>query len=150
MVTSSRVLPALLIAAALLAGLAACSPNQAAGAGSGSSSGSKSGGSGSSSSAGSVTFSGSESGTATLSTCTSAGGFGIYVVVKGSSDKLPGAISATTMDFNGSDSIYTLDKTGPSPQVASDDNSVKLDGVKLKSVIDPSKEVTFAGTLTCP
>lgn len=75
---------------------------------------------------------------------------GIYVVVKGSSDKLPGAITNSTMDFNGSDSIYTLDKTGASPQFASDGNSVKLDGVKLKSVIDSSKEITFSGTLTCP
>ena len=75
---------------------------------------------------------------------------GIYVVVKGSSDKLPGAVSKSTMDFNGSDSIYSLDKSGPSPQFASDGNSVKLDGVKLKSILDSSKEVTFSGTLTCP
>jgi hypothetical protein len=148
MVFSQRTVPVLLVAAALVVGLAACSGNSTAGAGGGSGSGSKSGGG--TTAASSASFSGSESGTATASTCTSGPGMGIYVVVKGSSDKLPGAISKTTMDFNGSDSIYTIDKTGALPQFASDGNSVGLDGVKLKSVIDPSKEVTFSGTLTCP
>jgi len=148
MVFSQRTIPVLLVAAALVVGLAACSGNSTAGAGGGSGSGSKSGGG--TTAASSASFSGSESGTATASTCTSGPGMGIYVVVKGSSDKLPGAISKTTMDFNGSDSIYTIDKTGALPQFASDGNSVKLDGVKLKSVVDPSKEVTFSGTLTCP
>ena len=148
MVFSQRTIPALLVAAALVVGLAACSGNSTAGAGGGGS-GTKSGGSGTTA-ASSASFSGSESGTATASTCTSGPGMGIYVVVKGSSDKVPGAISKTTMDFNGSDSIYTLDKSGPLPQFASDGNSVKLDGVKLQSVLDSSKELTFAGSLTCP
>jgi hypothetical protein len=149
MAFSQRTIPVLLVAAALVVGLAACSGNSTAGAGGGSGSGTKSGGSGTTA-ASSASFSGSESGTATTSTCTSVPGMGIYVVVKGSSDKLPGAITKTTMDFNGSDSIYTIDKSGPLPQFASDGNSVGLDGVKLKSIIDPSKEVTFSGTLTCP
>jgi hypothetical protein len=147
---SQRILPSLLVAAVLVVGLAACSPNQAAGAGGGAGgSGSKSGGGNGSSSSATATFSGSESGTASISTCTSSG-MGIYVVVKGSSDKLPGAVSKTSMDFNGSDSIYTIDKTGPLPQFSSDGNTATLDGVKLKSVLDSSKEVTFAGKLTCP
>jgi hypothetical protein len=150
MVFSQRTLPVLLVAGALVVGLAACSGNSTAGAGGGSGSGSKSGGGSGKTVAASASFSGTESGTATASTCTSDPGMGIYVVVKGSSDKLPGAISKTTMDFNGSDSIYTLDKSGALPQFASDGNSIKLDGVKLKSIIDPSKEVTFSGTLTCP
>jgi hypothetical protein len=152
MAISQRTIPALFIAAALVVGLAACSGNSAAGAGggAGSGSGSKSGGGSGTTSSSSATFSGSESGTATVSTCPSSGQMGIYVVVKGSSDKLPGAISTSTMDFNGSDSIYTLDKTGTLPKFASDGNSVKLDGVKLKSVINSSNEVTFSGTLTCP
>jgi hypothetical protein len=150
MVISQRTLPALLVAATLVALLAACSGNPAAGADGGSGSGSKSGGGNGSSSTSTATFSGTESGTATASTCTSDPGMGVYVIVKGSSDKLPGAISKTTMDFNGSDSVYTLDKTGALPQFASDGNSVVLDGVKLKSIIDPSKEVTFSGSLTCP
>jgi hypothetical protein len=150
MAFSQRTLPVLFIAAALVVGLAACSGNSTAGAGGGAGSGSKSGGGSGTTSSSSATFSGSESGTATESSCTSGPGMGIYVVVKGSTDKLPGAISKSTMDFNGSDSIYTIDKTGPLPKFASDGNSVKLDGVKLKSVIDSSKEVTFSGTLTCP
>ena len=150
MAFSQRTLPVLLVSVALVFGLAACSGNSTAGAGGGAGSGAKSGGGSGTTSGSSVTFSGSESGTATVSSCTSSSGMGIYVVVKGSSDKLPGAVSKSTMDFNGSDSIYTLDKTGPLPQFASDGNSVKLDGVKLKSIVDSTKEVTFSGTLTCP
>jgi hypothetical protein len=151
MAFSQRTLPILFVAAALVVGLAACSGNSTAGAGGGTGgSGSKSGGGSGTTSGSSATFSGSESGTATISTCASSAGFGMYVVVKGTSEKLPGAVSKTTMDFNGSDSIYTLDKSGALPQFASDGQSVKLDGVKLKSVLDSSKEVTFSGTLTCP
>jgi hypothetical protein len=151
MAFSQRTVPVLLVAAALVVGLAACSGNSVAGAGggAGSGSGTKSGGGSGTTSSSSASFSGTESGTATVSTCTGSG-MGIYVVVKGSSDKLPGAVSKSTMGFNGADSIYTLDKTGALPQFASDGNSVKLDGVKLKSVIDSSNEVTFSGTLTCP
>jgi hypothetical protein len=149
MAFSQRTFPVLLVAAALVVGLAACSGNSAAGAGGGSGSGSKSGGGSGTTSASSATFSGSESGTVTISTC-AADGAGLYVVVKGSSDKLSGAISKSTMDFNGSDSIYTIDKTGPLPQVSTDGNTFTLDGVTLKSVLDPTKEVTFAGKLTCP
>ena len=54
------------------------------------------------------------------------------------------------MDFNGSDSVYTIDRTGQLPQFSSDGNSVTLDGVKLRSVIDPAKSITFSGTIACP
>jgi hypothetical protein len=150
MANSQRTIPVLLVAAALVVGLAGCSGNSTASAGGGSGSDGKSGGGSGTTSASSATFSGSESGTVTISTCTSSAGYGIYVVVKGSSDKLPGAVSKTTMDFNGSDSIYSLDKSAALPQFASDGKSVTLDGVKLQSVLDSSKEVTFSGTLTCP
>jgi hypothetical protein len=85
-----------------------------------------------------------------MNLCTSSGADSIFVTVKGSSDKLPGVVSKTQMDFDGTDSIYSIDKTGPLPQFSTDGNTVTLDGVKLKSVIDPSKEVTFAGKITCP
>ena len=151
MAISQRTLPALLVAAALVVGLAACSGNSTAGAGGGGSgSGAKSGGGSGTTSGSSATFSGSESGTVSISTCSSSAGDGIYVVVKGSSDKLPGSVTHTNMGFNGSDSIYTIDKTGPLPKFSSDGNSVTIDGVKVKSVLDPTKEITFAGKLTCP
>jgi hypothetical protein len=54
------------------------------------------------------------------------------------------------MDFDGHDSIYTIDKSGPLPQFSTDGTKVALDGVKLKSIIDPTKEVTFSGSIACP
>jgi hypothetical protein len=73
-----------------------------------------------------------------------------FVTVDGSSDKLPAVIAPTHMDFVGADSIYNLDKSGPAPSISSDGKTIKLDGVKLKSIITPSNEVTLTGTLTCP
>jgi hypothetical protein len=152
MAISQRTIPTLLVAAALVVGLAACSGASTPSGGTanaGGGSGSKSGGSSGSSSSG-ATFSGSESGTVVISNCASPAAYGIYVTVKGSTEKLPGSVSKTNMGFNGSDSIYTIDKTGPLPSFSSDGNSVSIDGVKLKSVLDPTKEITFAGKLTCP
>jgi hypothetical protein len=146
MAISRRTILSILTAAALTASLAACSGNSTAGSGSGS--GSKAGGG--SSSVSTATFSGSESGTVVMNLCTDSGADSVFVTVKGSSDKLPGVVSKTSMDFDGTDSIYTIDKTGPLPQFSTDGNTVTLDGVELKSVIDPTKVVTFAGKITCP
>ena len=85
-----------------------------------------------------------------MNLCTDSGADSIFVTVNGSSDKLPGGISKSNMQFNGSDSIYMLDKTGPLPQVSTDGNTFTLDGVKLKSALDSSKVLTFKGALTCP
>jgi len=128
MAISQRALPSILLAAVLVVGLGACSGNNStAGAG---------GGSG--------------SGRVVMNLCTDSGDESIFVTVNGSSEKLPGGISKDAMSFNGSDSIYSLDKSGPLPRVSADGNTFTLDGVKLTSVLDSSKEVTFSGTLTCP
>ncbi len=142
MAISPRVLPTLLVATVLVVGLAACSGNSVAGA--------KSGGGSGTSGGSSASFSGSESGKVVMNLCTDSGADSIFVTVNGSSDKLPGGISKSNMQFNGSDSIYMLDKTGPLPQVSTDGNTFTLDGVKLKSALDSSKVLTFKGTLTCP
>jgi hypothetical protein len=97
-----------------------------------------------------ATFSGTESGTIAINSCANEPNYSAFVTVKGSSDKLPAVIGSTHMDFVGTDSIYNLDKSGPAPSISGDGKTIKLDGVKLKSVITPSNEVTFAGTLTCP
>jgi hypothetical protein len=137
------------LAAVIVVGLAACSGNSAAGAGGGS--GAKSGGgSGTTSSGSSASFSGSESGKVVMNLCTDSGDDSIFVTVNGSSDKLPGEVSKDNLGFNGSDSIYTIDKTGPMPQVSTDGNTITLDGVKVKSALDPSKVLTFSGKITCP
>jgi hypothetical protein len=151
MAISQRTLPVLFIAAALVVGLAACSGNSTAGAGggAGSGSGSKSGGSSGTTSS-SATFSGSESGTVIVNNCISPTAYSISVIVKGSTDKLPGTVSKTNMGFNGEDSIYTIDKSGPVPKFSSDGQTVTIDGVRDQSVLDSSKEITFAGKLTCP
>lgn len=85
-----------------------------------------------------------------MNLCDSSGADSIFVQVDGTDTKLPGVVSASNMDFDGTDSIYTIDKTGPLPSVSTDGNSVTLDGVILKSVIDPTKKLTFAGKITCP
>ena len=85
-----------------------------------------------------------------MNLCTSSNADSIWVTVDGSSDQLPGVVSASSMDFTGKDSIYTIDKSGPLPQFSTDGNTVTLDGVVLKSAIDSSKTVTLAGKITCP
>ena len=85
-----------------------------------------------------------------MNLCTDNGGYSVFVTVDGDSDKLPGVIGKDNMDFTGKDSIYTIDKSGALPQISADGNTVKLDGVKLKSIIDPTKEITFAGSVVCP
>ncbi len=97
-----------------------------------------------------ATFTGSESGKAYMNICTDGGSDSIFVVVDGSSTKLPGVVTKTGMNFDGTDSIYQIDKTGPMPQFSTDGNTVTLDGVKLKSAIEPTHVVTFAGSITCP
>ncbi len=85
-----------------------------------------------------------------MNLCTDAGADSVFVEIDGSTDKLPGVVSKTNMDFDGHDSIYTIDKSGPLPQFSTDGNTVTLDGVKLKSVIDPTKSITFSGSIACP
>ncbi|HEX4443236.1 MAG TPA: hypothetical protein VHZ81_06665 [Galbitalea sp.] len=143
--TFRRAVLPIVLASVVALGLAACTS-----AGSGTAAGGSGPSTGSGTGAATATFSGSESGTAAINLCASSGSFSIFVTVAGTNTKLPGVVSATSMDFDGKDSIYTIDKTGPLPQVSSGGNSVTLDGVVLKSVIDSSKKVTFAGKVTCP
>jgi hypothetical protein len=135
-----RVGAPLALAAAVALALAACAPSSPTDGGGGSKSGS----------AATASFSGSESGKVAMNLCDSSGAYSIFVTVDGSSDKLAGVVSSSTMTFTGEDSIYTIDKSGPLPSVSSDGNSVTLNGVILKSVLDSTKTVTFAGKITCP
>ena len=137
---SRRIAVPLALAAMVALSLAACTPT---------SSGNGGGGSNGTSTA-TATFSGSESGKVTMNLCTSSNADSIWVTVDGSSDQLPGVVSASNMDFTGKDSIYNIDKSGALPKFSSDNNTVTLDGVVLKSVIDPSKSITFSGKITCP
>jgi hypothetical protein len=127
------------LATALLLAVAACSPTSAARTPDAAAS-----------SAPSATFSGASSGTVVIDLCTDSGDDSIYVTVTGSARKLPGEVSSSQMDFDGADSIYTIDKTGPLPVFSTDGTRITLDGVKLASVLDPSKVLTFAGTIACP
>jgi hypothetical protein len=97
-----------------------------------------------------ATFSGSESGKVTMNLCDPHGTDSIVVVVSGTKTRLPGVVSSKTMNFDGKDSIYTIDATGPLPAFATDGSEVDLDGVILRSALDPSKKLTFAGSITCP
>ncbi|MEJ1229604.1 MAG: hypothetical protein WDM88_01595 [Galbitalea sp.] len=97
-----------------------------------------------------ATFSGAESGTISMNLCAASGDDSVFVVVRGTRTRLPGVVSATNLDFDGEDSIYSIDKTGPLPRFSTDGKSVSLDGVVLRSVIDPSRAVTFAGSIACP
>ena len=98
----------------------------------------------------SATFTGSESGKVYMNLCSDGGTDSIIVVVDGSSTKLPGVVTKTNMNFDGTDSVYQLDKTGPLPEFSTDGNTVTLDGVKLTSVIEPTHVITLAGSITCP
>ena len=85
-----------------------------------------------------------------MNLCDPSGSDSIFVTVDGDSDRLPGVVSASTMDFTGKDSLYTIDSSGAKPQISSDGNTVTLDGVVLKSVIDATKKVTLSGAISCP
>ncbi len=85
-----------------------------------------------------------------MNLCAASGDDSVFVVVRGTRTRLPGVVSATNLDFDGEDSIYSIDKTGPLPRFSTDGKSVSLDGVVLRSVIDPSRAVTFAGSIACP
>lgn len=141
-VRAARITASLVVAASLVLSLAACAPSSASSGGSGSNGGG--------SSAATATFSGSESGTVVMNLCDSSGSDSIFVTVKGDTDQLPGVVSASTMDFTGKDSLYSIDSSGAKPQFSADGNTVTLDGVVLKSVIDSTKKLTFSGKITCP
>ena len=138
---AKRLVVSVVLASTLVVGLAACTPTPSPTA--------KTGGSKPATTS-TATFSGSSSGKAVMNLCTDSGADSIFVTVDGTTTQLPGVVSKTNMDFDGKDSIYTIDKTGPLPQFSTDGNTVTLDGVKLKSVIDPTKSVTFSGKVTCP
>ena len=140
MAISQRVAASVLFAAAVALALAGCTPTSTPNSSSG---GGQAAGS-------SATFSGSESGKVSMNLCTDGGNDSIFVVVDGSSTKLPGVVSKTDMNFDGTDAIYHLDKTGPMPQFSTDGNTVTLDGVKLTSILKPSNVLTFSGKITCP
>ena len=140
MAITQRIAASVLFAAAVALALAGCSPSSAPNSSSG---GGQVAGS-------SATFSGSESGKVTMNLCANGDNDSIFVVVDGSTTKLPGVVSKNDMNFDGEDSIYHLDKTGPMPQFSTDGNTVTLDGVKLTSILKPSNAVTFSGKITCP
>ena len=96
------------------------------------------------------TFSGSLSGRVYLHLCDSTGDDSIWLVQKGTKKRLSGELSASSMSFNGPGSIFSLVTSGAQPRFEDGGQQVSLDGVILASVLQPSKRITFAGTLTCP
>lgn len=96
------------------------------------------------------TFSGYESGRIYLNLCDATGNDSIWVVLKGTTTRLPGELSASTMTFNAPDSIYSIVSSGAQPRFADGGQQVSLDGVILASVLKPARRLTFAGTVTCP
>jgi hypothetical protein len=96
------------------------------------------------------TFSGYKSGRIYLNLCDATGNDSIWVVLKGTTTRLPGELSASTMTFNASDSIYSIVTSAAQPKFADGGQQVSLDGVILASVLKPSRRLTFAGTVTCP
>ena len=136
--SARRVLVPLLVAGALLASLSACTsaPTPTASA---------------SPLPGTYgTFSGYKSGRVYLNLCDATGNDSIWVVLKGTTERLPGELSASTMTFNAPDSIYSILTSGAQPKFADGGKQVSLDGVILASVLKPSRRLTFAGTVTCP
>lgn len=138
---AASLLVAVVVAFSVGVTLAGCSP---------SSTGNSSTGGGRAVTGASATFSGSESGKVYMNLCSDSGTDSIFVVVDGSSTKLPGVVTKTNMNFDGTDSIYQIDKTGPLPEFSTDGNTVTLDGVKLTSVIEPTHAITLSGSITCP
>ena len=141
MAISQRAAASVLFASAVAVALAGCSPG---------SSGNSTAGGGKAVTGASATFTGSESGKVYMNLCSDGGTDSIIVVVDGSSTKLPGVVTKTNMNFDGTDSIYQIDKTGPLPEFSTDGNTVTFDGVKLTSVIEPTHVITFSGSITCP
>jgi hypothetical protein len=97
-----------------------------------------------------ATFTGAESGRVYMDLCGTGGIDTITVVVHGTTTRLPGALSASGMSFDGKDSVYSIKKTGTQPSFSTDGRTVQLRGVTLVSVRKPSRSVTLAGQLVCP
>ena len=97
-----------------------------------------------------ATFTGSESGRVYMNQCSGSKNDSIWVVLKGSSKRLRGVVSESTMNFDGSDSIYSIDPTGVLPSFSDSGKQVTLNGVILASVLKPANRVTLSGTITCP
>ena len=97
-----------------------------------------------------ATFTGSESGRVYMNECSSTHDDSIWVVLNGTKTRLRGVVSESTMNFDGSDSIYSIDKTGALPAFSDSGKQVTLNGVILASVLKPANRVTLSGTITCP
>jgi hypothetical protein len=95
-------------------------------------------------------FTGSESGRVYMNECSSTHDDSIWVVLNGTMKRLRGVVSESTMNFDGSDSIYSIDKTGVLPTFSDSGKQVTLNGVILASVLKPANRVTLSGTITCP
>ena len=97
-----------------------------------------------------ATFSGSESGRVYMNECSKTNDDSIWVVLNGTTKRLRGVVSESTMTFDGNDSIYSIDKTGALPTFSDSGKQVTLSGVILASVLRPANRVTLSGTISCP